>query len=280
MKNKSLTTPGVLKKKKGILQLHVFLYFQTVVVLLLPNFVQSNCSPGHLLLRLLEQRKKALKKMSRCCITGTSSLAKHSAVRQRSCLFTKPHNSSRLASPWGGCWWRQVSAGVMAAGGGAAHAAGQIRSSTEEDRGKWGRGRWRHCKGLEVDLLRPTRCGPSEDVLNLLSTFVLRPRQGGWKWGEGWRGGHKSAPFRLKTGFKSHFKDTSSLNQKRSKLKKKKSEMNSSRWVLPQILNVDSGVDGKLSVLWAWLLCSGLKKVFVLRGRRLKSMLCRLFKRA
>lgn len=223
IKNKSLTTP-----KKGILQLHVFLYFQTVVVLLLPNFVQSNCSPGHLLLRLLEQRKKALKKTSRCCITGTSSLAKHSAVRQRSCLFTKPHNSSRLASPWGGCWWRQVSAGVMAAGGGAAHAAGQIRSSTEEDRGKWGRGRWRHCKGLEVDLLRPTRCGPSEDVLNLLSAFVLRPRQGGWKWGEGWRGGHKSAPFRLKTGFKSHFKDTSSLNQKRNKLKKKKV-----RWILP-----------------------------------------------
>lgn len=84
MKNKSLTTP-----KKGILQLHVFLYFQTVVVLLLPNFVQSKCSPGHLLLRLLEQRKKALKKTSRCCITGTSSLAKHSAVRQRSCLFYK-----------------------------------------------------------------------------------------------------------------------------------------------------------------------------------------------
>lgn len=27
----------------------------------------------------------------------------------------------------------------------------------------------------------PQRCGPSEDVLNLLSTFVLRPRQGGWK---------------------------------------------------------------------------------------------------
>lgn len=166
-------------------------------------------------------KKESIKKTSRCCITGTSSLAKHSAVRQRSCLFTKPHNCSRLASPWGGCWWRQVSAGVMAAGGGAAHAAGQI-SSTEEDRGKWGRGRWRHCKGLEVDLLRPTRCGPSEDVLNLLSAFVLRPRQGGWKWGEGWRGGHKSAPFRLKTGFKSHFKDTSSLNQKRSKLKKKK----------------------------------------------------------
>lgn len=150
MKNKSLTTP-----KKGILQLHVFLYFQTVVVFITTKLCTIKCSPGHLLLRLLEQRKKALKKTSRCCITGTSSLAKHSAVRQRSCLFTKPHNSSRLASPWGGCWWRQVSAGVMAAGGGAAHAAGQIRSSTEEDRGKWGRGRWRHCKGLESGFASP-----------------------------------------------------------------------------------------------------------------------------
>lgn len=217
MKNKSLTTP-----KKGILQLHVFLYFQTVVVLLLPNFVQSNCSPGHLLLRLLEQRKKALKKRAGAASQAQVLWPNTQQSGRGLAFFTKPHNSSRLASPWGGCWWRQVSAGVMAAGGGAAHAAGQIRSSTEEDRGKWGRGRWRHCKGLEVDLLRPTRCGPSEDVLNLLSAFVLRPRQGGWKWGEGWRGGHKSAPFRLKTGFKSHFKDTSSLNQKRSKLKKKK----------------------------------------------------------
>lgn len=151
-------------------------------------------------------KKESVKKLA-----STSSLP-DTQQTGRGLALTKPHNSSRLASPWGWCWWRQVSADVMAAGGGAAHAAGQIRSSIEEDRGKWERGRGRHCKGLEVDLLRPTRCGPSEDVLNLLSTFVLRPWQGGWKWGEGWRGGHKSAPLRLKTGFKSHFKDTRSLN--------------------------------------------------------------------
>lgn len=53
-----------------------------------------------------------------------------------------------------------------------------------------------------------TKSGLNEDVLNLLRTFILWPRQGGWKGGERWRGGHKRAPFCLKTGFISHFNNS------------------------------------------------------------------------
>lgn len=44
-----------------------------------------------------------------------------------------------------------------------------------------GQGEVRQEKELQVDVLCPTRCGRSKGVLNLLRTFVLRPRQGGWK---------------------------------------------------------------------------------------------------
>lgn len=60
---------------------------------------------------------------------------------------------------------------VRAAGEGVAHAAGQIGNSIWKRKESDGGGSER----LPVDLLRPTRYEPSEDVLNLLSTFILRP---------------------------------------------------------------------------------------------------------
>lgn len=58
---------------------------------------------------------------------------------------------------------------VGAAGGGVAHAAGKIGSSMYGGQRK------------TRDTLHPMRCGPREDVLNLWSTFVPWPGEGGWK---------------------------------------------------------------------------------------------------
>lgn len=142
--------------------------------------------------------KKESIKISRCCIAS----ATFCSMSGRGFAFTKPHNSSCLAAQWGWCWWRQVSDGE----GSWWRGGSCSRADKEQHMGDRGRVREGEevemVKGLQVDFLHPARSGASEDVLNLLSTFVLRPRQGGWKWGEGWRGGHKSAPFRLKTGFK------------------------------------------------------------------------------
>lgn len=56
---------------------------------------------------------------------------------------------------------------VREASGRLAHAAGHIRSSVWRTEEREGGGRGRNCKVLQEDLLHSTRCGPSEDVLNL-----------------------------------------------------------------------------------------------------------------
>lgn len=53
---------------------------------------------------------------------------------------------------------------VGAASGELAHAAGQTKSWRTQEGEGGGTGRNR----LQEDLLRPTRCGPNVDVLNLL----------------------------------------------------------------------------------------------------------------
>lgn len=125
----------------------------------------NNCFQHHLLNRFLEQRQEALNEQ--VFASQLRFFAPRSALRGFAC--TKPHNSNCLAvrmmlriCEGGGSWWRLM----------------QQRWSSiwRTEGGEGGRQEW-----LQVDWLRPTRCGASVDVLNLLSTLVLRPRQGGWK---------------------------------------------------------------------------------------------------
>lgn len=153
--------------------------------------------------------KKGSVRFSRCCINKRNFLLNVQAEvlppQNHTILLVQPRSDGaadeRQVSGGEGSRWRVGSCSRTDKRGGA--YGGQKVS-------EWG-GRGRNGKGAPSGfaVFPPARCGPSKDVLNLLATFVLRPRQGGWKWGEGWRGGHKSAPFRLKTGFKSHFKDIS-----------------------------------------------------------------------